>query len=61
MDHYACKGQCGAVSDQPGVCQAGDDKCSMNAKAFEKCECGDDNHGKHSQEQSPQQDAPKAE
>lgn len=39
MEHHVCKGTCGAVSEQPGVCSA--EGCTHKGEAFEKCDCGD--------------------
>lgn len=50
-----CKGTCGHISDTPGMC--GTDGCANQGQSFEKCECGDDMHGKD-HDWSPQESVP---
>lgn len=42
MEHYVCKGTCGGVANEPGVCQA--EQCPRYHAPLEKCECQDDKH-----------------
>ncbi len=42
MTHYICTGNCKAVSDQAGVCQASD--CKQKDHELEPCECTDGKH-----------------
>tara|TARA_Y100000310_G_C20663899_1_gene806371 strand:- start:1774 stop:1911 length:138 start_codon:yes stop_codon:yes gene_type:complete len=42
--HYICNGECGGVSETPGVCQA--EKCSKHNHPLKECECTDGKHGK---------------
>ena len=39
MDHYICKGTCGAVSEYAGTCSA--ETCTHKGEALEMCDCGD--------------------
>lgn len=43
MKHYICKGGCGGVSDEAGVCQA--DSCANHWELLEECDCNDGKHG----------------
>ncbi|MFA6991745.1 MAG: zinc ribbon domain-containing protein YjdM [Candidatus Gracilibacteria bacterium] len=43
MTHYICKGGCGGVSDEIGVCEA--DGCSKQWEVLEECNCTDGKHG----------------
>jgi hypothetical protein len=42
--HYACDGECGGVSDEPGQCQA--ESCSRHGEDLSACDCEDGLHGK---------------
>ena len=44
MTHYVCKGTCGGMLDQIGVCEMGG--CSAQWEMMEECTCTDGNHGK---------------
>lgn len=41
--HNVCKGECGGVSDEEGVCKS--ETCSRSGQPLEGCECGDGKHG----------------
>lgn len=43
MKHYICKGGCGGVAEEAGVCQA--EGCANQYELLEECECGDGKHG----------------
>lgn len=44
MKHYICTGDCGGVSEKPGVCQA--QTCPKHGQPLSECECSDGKHGK---------------
>lgn len=44
MTHYVCKGTCGGMLDQIGVCEM--DGCSAQWDMMEECVCADGSHGK---------------
>lgn len=44
MKHYACKGGCGACSDEISACET--DGCSQQWEIMGECECVDGAHGK---------------
>lgn len=43
MTHYICKGGCGGVSDEMGVCET--EGCSNQWEVLEECVCVDGKHG----------------
>ncbi len=43
MTHYICKGGCGGVSNEAGVCQA--ESCPNHFELLEECDCADGKHG----------------
>lgn len=43
MKHYICKGGCGGVSNEIGVCQA--DGCKDQYELLHECDCEDGKHG----------------
>ncbi|MFH1534184.1 MAG: alkylphosphonate utilization protein [Nitrospirota bacterium] len=43
MAHYTCKGGCGGVLDEIGICEA--DGCSNQWELMEECDCTDGKHG----------------
>jgi protein PhnA len=43
MTHYICKGGCGGVSEEAGVCEA--DGCANQYELLEECNCEDGKHG----------------
>lgn len=43
MTHYICRGGCGGVSEEAGVCLA--DNCRNHWELLEECECEDGEHG----------------
>lgn len=43
MKHYICKGGCGGVAEEAGVCQA--DGCASQYELLEECDCEDGKHG----------------
>ena len=46
MSHYICEGECGGVSDQPGVCQT--EGCSRHSQPLVECRCENaDSHEMH--------------
>ena len=42
MSHFICTGTCKAVTENAGVCTAGD--CPKNGEPLEECNCEDDRH-----------------
>ena len=44
MSHYVCKGGCGGVLDEMGICEA--DDCANQWEMMEECDCGDGQHGR---------------
>lgn len=42
QDHYVCRGTCGGVSEEPGVCQA--EHCPRYHAPLERCACADGRH-----------------
>lgn len=42
--HYVCDGNCGGVSDVPGVCQT--PSCPRYDQPLRECECEDGKHGR---------------
>lgn len=42
MTHYICKGECGGVSKDPGVCNAR--SCSLHQQVLEECNCDNPEH-----------------
>lgn len=48
MTHYVCKGGCGGVLDEIGVCEA--DGCANQWEMMEECSCTDGKHGMEAQE-----------
>jgi len=43
MSHYYCKGTCGGVLDEIGICES--DGCSNQWEMMEECDCVDGKHG----------------
>ncbi len=43
MKHYICRGGCGGVSNEHGVCEA--DGCASQWEMLEDCDCADGKHG----------------
>ena len=43
MTHYICKGGCGGVSEEAGVCET--DSCVNQYELLEECNCTDGKHG----------------
>ncbi|MBT3539266.1 hypothetical protein HOF40_03545 [Candidatus Parcubacteria bacterium] len=41
--HYVCTGECGGISQEPGICQAPD--CPMHGKPLVECSCKMPSHG----------------
>jgi len=37
MKHYICTGECGGISEKPGVCQA--EICSKKGQPLTECDC----------------------
>ena len=46
MTHFVCKGGCGGVSEEAGVCEA--EGCANQWELLESCECSDNKHGEGS-------------
>ncbi len=44
MTHYICKGGCGGVLEEMGICET--DGCANQWQMMEECNCGDGMHGK---------------
>ena len=42
MTHYICTGGCGAVVENPGICQAM--SCPKHGFPLEACDCTDNQH-----------------
>lgn len=42
MSHYICTGGCGAVVENPGICQAM--ACPKHGQPLEQCDCSDNQH-----------------
>ncbi len=42
MTHYVCTGECGAKSEQPGICHS--ETCSSTGQALVACNCEDGLH-----------------
>ena len=42
MQHFVCKGGCGGVSQEAGVCQAS--TCSLHGHPLSACDCADGMH-----------------
>ncbi|MDP3900939.1 MAG: hypothetical protein Q8Q38_01165 [bacterium] len=49
MTHYVCLGECGGVSEHPGICTA--EPCSHHGKPLEPCECQDAEHKQQEDEE----------
>lgn len=43
MKHYVCRGGCGGVLEEMGMCEA--DGCDHQWEMMEECECADGKHG----------------
>jgi len=43
MKHYICKGGCGAVLEEIGICET--DGCPNQWEMMEECDCTDGKHG----------------
>jgi protein PhnA len=43
MTHYVCKGGCGGVLDEIGICET--EGCSNQYEMMEECDCSDGKHG----------------
>lgn len=43
MTHYICKGGCGGVLEEMGICEA--DGCANQWEMMEECDCTDGKHG----------------
>lgn len=52
MSHYVCNGECGGVSDTPGVCQA--ETCSLHNQPLSECNCegGKESHESNNAEEA---------
>lgn len=43
MKHYICKGGCGGMLDDMGICES--DSCPNRWEMMEECDCADGHHG----------------
>lgn len=43
MTHYVCKGSCGGVLDEIGICET--EGCANQYEMMEECDCTDGKHG----------------
>lgn len=43
MTHYVCKGGCGGVLEEMGICEA--EGCAKQWEMMEECDCKDGKHG----------------
>jgi len=43
MTHYTCKGACGGVLEEIGICET--DGCSKQWELMTECDCSDGGHG----------------
>ncbi|MFC1615819.1 alkylphosphonate utilization protein [Patescibacteria group bacterium] len=54
MTHYICKGGCGGVLDEIGICET--EGCANQWEMMEECNCEDEQHGK-TKEKDPIKDS----
>jgi len=49
MTHYICKGGCGGVLDEIGICET--EGCANQWEMMEECDCADGKHGMEAAEE----------